>query len=111
MTIQQIESNWVEYEGASKVLFTHIDIPYSVWEGVFLHLHKAGTESYIYSDGVDVWAVAYSEHLVSKVYIPRSCIRGHLSPMFVRNATAHWNTNVPILTFATVIQPNGETQY
>ena len=111
MTIQQIESNWVEYGGASKVLFTHIDIPYSVWEGVFLHLHKAGTESYIYSDGIDVWAVAYSEHLVSKVYIPRSCIRGHLSPMFVRNATAHWNTNVPILTFATVIQPNGETQY
>ena len=74
MTIQQIESNWVEYEGASKVLFTHIDLPYNTFKHVFQHLSGPTSESYLYSDGVDVWGVGYSKDMVSKVYIPRSCI-------------------------------------
>jgi hypothetical protein len=107
----QIESNWVEYEGASKVLFTHIDLPYNTWKDVFNHLNVNTTESYIYSDGVDVWGVGYSKDMVSKVYIPRSCIRGHLSPMFIRNGRSNWSGNSPWLSFATVILPNGETRY
>ena len=111
MDIQNIESNWVEYEGASKVLFTHIDLPYNTWKDVFKHLSGTETEAYLYSDGVDVWGVGYSKDMVSKVYIPRSCIRGHLSPMLIRNGRSNWSGNAPVLSFATVIYPNGETRY
>ena len=111
ISTKQIESNWVEYEGASKVLFTHIDLPYKLWRDVFLYLTVESGEAYIYSDGIDVWAVGYSEHLVTKVYIPRSAIRGHLSPMFVRNFQDGHSGNPPQLTIATVILPNGETRY
>ena len=110
MTIQQIESNWVEYEGAAKVLFTHIDLPYNTWKDVF-HPLGQNIETYVYSDGVDVWGLAYAKDMVAKVYVPRISIRGHLSPMFIRNGRSNWSGNAPMLSFATVILPNGETRY
>ena len=33
------------------------------------------------------------------------------SPMFIRNGRSNWSGNSPMLSFATVILPNGETRY